>query len=120
MKKNKANEVLRKHAAGAIGAGISTVLILGSMGSVALAAPPASSSTDAPSAHSSDPAKSIHCGGAVAKNFFLVDGLTKDEVQEVLTRKLTEQGLNPSDYMITIEDSKIKKANAGSYVETAL
>ena len=115
MKKNKANEVLRKHAAGAIGAGISTVLILGSMGSVALAAPPASSSTDAPSAHSSDPAKSIHCGGAVAKNFFLVDGLTKDEVQEVLTRKLTEQGLNPSDYTITIEDSKIKKANAGSY-----
>lgn len=67
MKKNKANEALRKHAAGAIGAGISTVLILGSMSSVAVADPTSGASADATSAHASEPAKAIHCGEACSK-----------------------------------------------------
>ncbi|MDE1566366.1 Rib/alpha-like domain-containing protein [Schaalia turicensis] len=64
-------------------------------------------------ASSSEQANSAKFGGAIAKNFFLVDGLTEAEVIESVKAQLTKNNLNPDEYNFTVKN--LKAANANSY-----
>ncbi|EPD28711.1 Rib/alpha-like domain-containing protein [Actinotignum schaalii] len=64
-------------------------------------------------APSSEQANSAKFGGAIAKNFFLVDGLTEAEVIASVKAQLTKNGLNPDEYDFTVKN--LSEANANSY-----
>ncbi|MDY5137816.1 Rib/alpha-like domain-containing protein [Actinotignum sp. GS-2025e] len=78
-------------------------------GTPALADP--ASPAGAPTAEQANSAK---FGGAIAKNFFLIDGLKETEVLDSVKAELTKAGLNADDYNITVDAGAISKANAGS------
>ena len=64
-------------------------------------------------APSSEQANSAKFGGAIAKNFFLVNGLTEAEVIASVKAQLTKNNLNPDEYEFTVKN--LSEANANSY-----
>ncbi|MDY5130292.1 Rib/alpha-like domain-containing protein [Actinotignum timonense] len=64
-------------------------------------------------ASSAEQANSAKFGGAIAKNFFLVNGLTEAEVIDSVKAQLTKNNLNPDEYEFTVKN--LSEANANSY-----